>query len=119
MKQALFAFIVAAALVGCGSHRSATPTPATKGAPLSRAELQALSAGWKTDFGRHAVALREFMSGGPGKDGIPALERPRFLPVAAVTYLRPQEPVIALTLAGQARAYPPQILVWHEIVNDT
>jgi hypothetical protein len=120
MKPALFALLVAAALAGCGSQRSTTPqAKPAKGAPLSQAELQALSAGWKTDFGRHTVPLREFMSGGPGKDGIPALERPRFLSVATATYLRPQEPVIALTLAGQARAYPLQILVWHEIVNDT
>ena len=120
MKQALLALLVAATLAGCGSHRSTNPTnKATKGAPLSAVELQELSAGWKTDFSRHTVPLREFMSGGPGKDGIPALERPRFLPVAKATYLRPQEPVIALTLAGHARAYPLQILVWHEIVNDT
>src|SRR5919204_617297 len=120
MKPALFALLVAAALAGCGSQRSTTPdAKPAKGPPLSRADLRELSAGWKTDFGRHIVPLREFMSGGPGKDGIPALERPRFLRVGEATYLRPQEPVIALTLAGQARAYPLQILVWHEIVNDT
>src|SRR5919197_4096401 len=120
MKPAPLALLVTAALVGCGSQRSTTPhAKPAKSAPLSRAELQELSAGWKTDFGRHTVPLREFMSGGPGKDGIPALERPRFLRVGEATYLRPQEPVIALTLAGQARAYPLQILVWHEIVNDT
>src|SRR5919201_2740777 len=120
MKLAPLALLVTAALVGCGSQRSTTPhAKPAQSAPLSRAELQELSAGWKTDFGRHTVPLREFMSGGPGKDGIPALERPRFLPVAKGTYLRPREPVISLTLAGQARAYPLQILVWHEIVNDT
>ena len=120
MKQALFALAVAAALAGCGSHRSANPTTKeTKGAPLSAVDLQELSAGWKTDFGRHTVPLGEFTSGGPGKDGIPALGRPRFLRAGGATYLRPQEPVIALTLAGHARAYPLQILVWHEIVNDT
>ena len=113
MKQALFALVVAMALAGCGSHRSGQ-----KVAPLSAADLRALSAGWKTDFTRHTVPLREFMSGGPGKDGIPALDRPRFLEAANVSFLRPQEPVVALTLADRARAYPLQILVWHEIVND-
>jgi hypothetical protein len=120
MKQALFALLFAAVLAGCGSHGS-RPNPsatATKDASLSAVELQELSAGWKTNFGRHTVPLREFQSGGPGKDGIPALDRPRFLRVAEVTFLRPQEPVIALTLAGLSRAYPLQILVWHEIVND-
>src|SRR5919198_4331047 len=119
MKLALLALIVAAALAGCGSQRSTTPDAKPARAPLSHAELRELAAGWKTDFGRHTVPLREFMSGGPGKDGIPALERPRLAPVGEATYLRPQEPVIALRLAGQARAYPLQILIWHEIVNDT
>jgi hypothetical protein len=120
MKQALLALVLAVALVGCGSHHS-NPNPnaeAKHEASLSAGELQALSAGWKTNFARHTVPLREFQSGGPGKDGIPALDRPRFLPVSKVGFLRPQEPVIALTLAGRARAYPLQILIWHEIVDD-
>ena len=96
MKQALVALVVTIALAGCGSHRSGQ-----KAAPLSAADLRGLSAGWKTDFARHTVPLREIMSGGPGKDGIPALDRPRFLEAADVSFLRPQEPVIALTLAGR------------------
>ena len=73
-----------------------------------------LGAGWRTDFSRHTVPLSEFQSGGPGKDGIPALDRPRFAPVAKTTYVKPHEPVIAF----RGRAYPLQILIWHEIVND-
>src|SRR5919197_1657324 len=112
MKLALLALLVAAGLAGCGSQRSTTPdAKPAKGAPLSRAELRELSAGWKTDFARHTVPLREFMSGGPGKDGIPALGRPRFVDATDVSFLRPQEPVIALMLGGRARAYPLQILV--------
>ncbi len=77
-----------------------------------------IAAGWRTDFSRHTVPLSEFQSGGPGKDGIPALDRPRFAPVGKASYLEPQEPVIELVLRGEARAYPLQILIWHEIVND-
>ena len=29
------------------------------------------------------------------------------------------EPVMSLAIAGEARAYPLRILIWHEIVNDT
>jgi hypothetical protein len=76
-------------------------------------------AGWKTDFGKHAVPLKEFQSGGPGKDGIPAIDRPRFAHATDVDYLEPNEPVVALELDGSAKAYPIQILMWHEIVNDT
>ena len=78
-----------------------------------------LTGGWKTDFSRHAVPLAEFDSGGPGKDGIPAIDRPRFVSAGEVDFLEPEEPVIVLDLEGEARAYPLQILVWHEIVNDT
>jgi Protein of unknown function (DUF3179) len=119
MKRALFALLAAVLVAGCGSHRSSpSPSAKAKQSALSEAAQQELAAGWRTDFGRHTVPLREFQSGGPGKDGIPALDRPRFAPVAEATFLRPQEPVIVLTLAGRARAYPLQILVWHEIVND-
>jgi hypothetical protein len=79
----------------------------------------AVTAGWKTDFTRRIVPLAEFSSGGPGKDGIPALDTPRFVPAGEVDFLDPDEPVIALDVGGEVRAYPVQILVWHEIVNDT
>ena len=78
----------------------------------------AITSGWKTDFGRRAVPLSEFQRGGPGRDGIPAIDEPRFVSVAEADFLKPKEPVIELVLGGDARAYPIQILVWHEIVND-
>ncbi len=73
-----------------------------------------------TDFSRHTVPYREILSGGPPKDGIPSIDRPRFVSVVeADAWLRPQEPVILVEVAAEARAYPLQILMWHEIVNDT
>jgi hypothetical protein len=63
--------------------------------------------------------LDEIISGGPGKDGIPAIDDPTFEAVASVGWLQPQEPVIAVGIGDDWRAYPIQILVWHEIVNDT
>lgn len=75
---------------------------------------------WKTNFKKHSVPLREIMSGGPPKDGIPAIDKPRFETVAAADkWLRPQEPVALFEHNGDSRAYPLQILTWHEIVNDT
>jgi Protein of unknown function (DUF3179) len=74
----------------------------------------------RTDFSRRTVDLAEIQSGGPPKDGIPAIDRPRFVAaLAARAWLRPAEPVIALRVEGEARAYPLQILMFHEIVNDT
>ncbi len=51
-------------------------------------------------------------------DGIPAIDEPRFENVAKVDWLADKEPVIAFEIAGDARAYPLQIMTWHEIVND-
>jgi hypothetical protein len=74
----------------------------------------------KTDFSRRTVELAEITSGGPPKDGIPAIDRPRFVaPSEAARWLQGDEPVIALRIAGDTRAYPLQILTFHEIVNDT
>lgn len=73
----------------------------------------------QTDFSRHSVAYDEILSGGPPKDGIPAIDRPAFVPVGQVGDLRPLEPVISVAIGKEARAYPLRILIWHEIVNDT
>lgn len=77
--------------------------------------------GWpNTDFSRKSIDLSEVRSGGPPKDGIPSIDSPKFVSLEkAAEWLHAREPVIALTIAGQARAYPLQILMWHEIVNDT
>ncbi|MBL4567254.1 MAG: DUF3179 domain-containing protein, partial [Porticoccus sp.] len=59
------------------------------------------------------------LSGGPPKDGIPAIDNPKFLSVGKADHLKDTEPVIGLVINGQAKAYPLQVLMWHEIVNDT
>jgi hypothetical protein len=61
----------------------------------------------------------EIVSGGPPPDGIPPIDRPRFEGVAEVEWLSEREPVIVVVIDGDARAYPLQILTWHEIANDT
>lgn len=83
-------------------------------------QAQFSSSEWpKTDFDNTLVDLDEIMSGGPPKDGIPAIDKPQFIsPEEASEWLDPKEPVIAVSMAGQARAYPLQILMYHEIVND-
>ena len=75
--------------------------------------------GWLTDFSRHTVSYDSIISGGPPRDGIPPLDEPTFTtPSDAEQWLGANEPVIAFELNGDARAYPLQILTWHEIVND-
>ena len=75
--------------------------------------------GWKTDFSRHTVPFTEILSGGPPRDGIPPIDQPKFIDFAeGDRYLGRLEPVISFELNGDVRAYPLQILTWHEIVND-
>lgn len=59
------------------------------------------------------------VSGGPGKDGIPSIDLPRFVSARDAGFLADDEPVFGLEYRGEVRAYPQQVLVWHEIVNDT
>lgn len=76
--------------------------------------------GWsKTDFTQHLTQWHEIASGGPPKDGIPAIDSPKFKPVDAERSIPDQEAVVGLEVNGDARAYPIRILIWHEIVNDT
>jgi len=75
---------------------------------------------WTTDFSRRTVEWSEIMSGGPPKDGIPAIDSPTFESVGAASErLADREPVIVFEHEGDARAYPLSILIWHEIANDT
>ncbi len=81
-------------------------------------ELRVSRDGWKTDFARHNVPLSQFISGGPPRDGIAPIDDPKFVTPAAARWLDPTEPVIVVERGANARAYPYQILIWHEIVND-
>jgi hypothetical protein len=77
------------------------------------------ASGWKTDFARHSVPLSEFQSGGPPRDGIPPIDAPK--PTSqreAEEWLGEREPVLVVEAGEAVRAYPVQILVWHEIAND-
>lgn len=72
-----------------------------------------------SDGVRHSVPLKEIVSGGPPKDGIPSIDQPKFTSIAeAAIWLRDEDPGIAVSLSGIDRFYPYRILVWHEIVND-
>lgn len=72
-----------------------------------------------TDGVMHSIPLDDILSGGPGKDGIPSIDAPKFLVASAATYLDDSDPGVGLTVEGESRFYPYRVLVWHEIVNDT
>lgn len=54
-----------------------------------------------------------------GKDGIPAILDPQFLLPADASQMKANERVIGLSINGEHRAYPLNLLSRHEIVNDT
>src|SRR3990170_1385877 len=71
-------------------------------------------------FPEPLVPPDEIISGGPPPDGIPPIDEPQFVSVdVADQWLEDAEPVVVLEVGSEARAYPVQILIWHEIVNDT
>lgn len=72
----------------------------------------------QTDFSKTSIDFSEILSGGPPKDGIPSIDNPKFVAQSEVKDLAATEPVIGLMIGGEAKAYPLQILIWHEIVND-
>ena len=123
MRRLAALMMVASVAAACGG-RSAGPLAieqsVTAGSPrpIEASSFDAVAAGWRTDFTRASVSGRELQSGGPGKDGIPAIDHPKFIPVADATFVDDREPVLALNINGDARAYPVQILIWHELVND-
>lgn len=74
------------------------------------------TASW--DYSQRSIELDEIMSGGPPRDGIPALTDPRFVSATEATFMRDDEQVLGVFLHGVAKAYPTRILSWHELVND-
>ena len=98
-------------LVACAPAPTVAPTREAQTLRLLPEEPVPFStATWKTDFKKHSVPYKEILSCGPSKDGIPALDEPKFVaPHAARAWLAANEPVIVFAHQNDARAYPLQI----------
>lgn len=70
------------------------------------------------DVSNALIDVDEILSGGPKKDGIPAIDEPKFVAAKRADFLSPTDRVLGLVIDGVAKAYPVKILNWHEIVND-
>lgn len=69
---------------------------------------------------KYLVDPDKLVGGGPPKDGIPSIDNPLFVSLEeADQWIEEDELVLAISFKGVERVYPLQILVWHEIVNDT
>ena len=60
----------------------------------------------------------DIKDGGPGKDGIPSLVNPNFVPLGQIDYLDDSDLVLGFRVNDEIKAYPHNILDWHEIIND-
>ena len=139
LNPPLIVFLLLAAFVLSACAPGQTPPPDSSPVPerTSEPESSALSepstllegdepppAGaasqFRTDFSKRTVPYSEILSGGPPKDGIPSIDNPQFVSVnEADEWLAAVEPIVLIRVGDEARAYPIQILMWHEIVNDT
>lgn len=75
-------------------------------------------AGSGFDLHNAVIPGNEIRSGGPPKDGIPALTDPATVQAGQATYLKAADRVIGVAVGGESRAYPIRILNYHEVVND-
>ncbi len=97
--------------------------PTTTAAPIPSSQREDVPSALRDrdnpDLPAPLVDLAEITTGGVPPDAIPALEDPDFEQVADVDWLAEREPVLALNVNDDARAYPLRIMTWHELVNGT
>ena len=121
--------VVAAACGGSGDDSgdgdaAASGSRATDG--TVDVDVRSALAGWPDvddSFPEPIVDPANLRSGFGGSravpDRIPAIDEPKFAPAREIDFLADNEPVLSVRLGDEARAYPVQIMIWHELVNDT
>jgi len=86
---------------------------------INVSSINPIGVGTASDEEKHIVPLDQIVSGGPPPDGIPSIDSPKFISVAdGNKFLLDSDKVLGININGDIKAYPLQILVWHEIVND-
>ena len=118
MKTALRILLLAFVAIGTAATAEARDNRLRDDCAIDSRRIS-INAWPQTDFSRCTIDISEILSGGPGKDGIPALDQIRVIDVAAEDSLSIHEPVISLSIDGTSRAWPLRYLIWHEIANDT
>ncbi len=101
------------------SENGATESGVAESAQVGTMENSALANMRDADFPEPLIDPDQVQSGGPPPDGIPPIDEPTFETASQIDWLEPQEPVLSLAVGEETRAYPLQVMTWHEIVNDT
>ncbi len=110
------------ALTGCSGEATVPPEATTPPETTPKVAPAGETPDIKTTPGgeKYIVDPAKIIGGGPPKDGIPSIDNPRYVTVAeADQWIADNELVLAIIYRGVTRVYPLQIMVWHEIVNDT
>lgn len=110
---ALLVFVAAAVAAGVWKGESDA-----EGTGAASSQFVQYRGGSSFDLRNATIPVREIRSGGPPKDGIPALTNPLTVPPQAATYLKEADRVVGVVIGDKARAYPLKILNYHEIIND-
>ncbi|CAN5835516.1 DUF3179 domain-containing protein [soil metagenome] len=132
-RYLLISLSIALVIAACGEGISGDPTDPVDDSTTTTAPTSITDPGETSTEGPSAldnmndpsfpdplVDPAEIISGGPPPDGIPPIDNPRFIDVdAADEWIGDTEPVVYLEANGEIHAYPIQVLIWHEIVNDT
>jgi hypothetical protein len=103
-RNYLFIVLVMALLIGCTEQSDGPFRPGSGSNDPSDSE------NW-------LIPQSEVLDGGPGKDGIPALNEPQVVGSTEIDYLEDEDLVLGYAENGEAVAYPHKILDWHEIIN--
>lgn len=100
----ILSFLLMIALYSCTSTSGTGP-----GLPSDTSDCNA------SDW---TVACSQVVDGGPGQDGIPSIDEPKFSTVSEIDFLDDDELVLGIKVGNTVKAYPNVILYYHEIVND-
>jgi len=133
MQRRIVLLVLAMAAAGCsagetthggdaGRSDGGTP-PGVTVAPVEQSPVEAVPSALDSidqdGLPEPLIERSDLQEGGPPPDGIPSIDEPKFHRAGDVDFLDDGEPVLAVDVDGDTRAYPVQIMIWHEIVNDT
>lgn len=104
MKKNLFVFTFTLILLSCSKS-------STQNTTLNPEDVENTSIEW-------SIPVSEVLDGGPGRDGIPALENPQMVTAENSSILFDTDLVLGYKNGDDIRAYQHIVLDWHEIVND-
>ncbi|MBL4939890.1 MAG: DUF3179 domain-containing protein [Lutibacter sp.] len=119
MQKKIYLFTILLLFITCGGNNDDTLSPNPSNMTGDNPQGDNTSGGnTNSDW---LIPISEVKDGGPGKDGIPSINSPKFVDAndAGANFLEDADLVIGIIKGSSARAYPHLILDWHEIVNDS